>query len=392
MSRIPLVNAKRLQKIPKYLFTELDKLKINYKLKTGQDVIDFGEGNPALSPDNKIIQSLHDALKNKENHRYPSYAGKLQVRITIAEWYKKRFNVTLDPETEITLLLGSKEGIAHLMWAMVDKDDIVYVPSPAYPVYQNQTLLAGGIPKIMPLVEKNHFLPDIEQIKPHRRLKLICLNYPNNPTSVVAPYSFYQNIVKNAHKYGFFCFNDNVYSELYYRTPPHSILEVPGAKDCCIEFHSLSKTFSICGWRIGFAVGNRNIIQALLKIKQNVDSGPFGAIQDTVIYALNNIDNCIQFTRNEYKQRLLLLSTELNKLNWFCKMPDATFYLWTKIPYIKYRNDSFKFACHVLANTGILLAPGIGFGIHGEGYIRFAAILSLTQIKQAIRRLSRLEK
>ncbi|MBS4014817.1 MAG: aminotransferase class I/II-fold pyridoxal phosphate-dependent enzyme [Candidatus Latescibacteria bacterium] len=392
MSVFPNINAQRLANIPKYLFAELDALKSQYQSETGQDVIDFGEGNPALSPDPQIIRSLISNLKDKENHRYPTYAGKLQARIAVAEWYKKRFGVALDPETEVTMLIGSKEGVAHLIWALIDKDDIAYVPSPAYPVYQNQTMLAGGIPRLMPLLEKNNFLPDLSDIKPHKKLKLLCLNYPNNPTSAVAPYSFYRDIVKTSHKHGFYCFNDNVYSELYYHEPVHSILEIPGAKDCCVEFHSLSKTFSICGWRIGFAVGNKNIIQALLKIKQNVDSGPFGAIQDTAIYALKNIDKFIKSTRAEYEKRLLLLSTGLSNLGMCCPMPDATFYLWTKIPDIQYQKDSLNFACQLLTNTGVLVAPGIGFGKYGEGYVRFAAIVSLRQTKQALQRLAHYKK
>lgn len=382
------MNATRLSAIPKYLFAEMDTLKSQYQSKTGQSIIDFGEGNPALAPDPQIINSLISNLRNKENHRYPTYAGKLQTRIAVAQWYQKRFGVTLDPETEVCMLIGSKEGVAHLIWALIDKDDITYVPSPAYPVYMNQTILAGGIPRLLPLMEKNCFLPDLSDIKPSKKLKLLCLNYPNNPTSVVAPYSFYQDVINIANKYGFYCFNDNVYSEIFYRKPPHSILEIPGAKNCCVEFHSLSKTFSICGWRIGFAVGNKKIIQALLKIKQNVDSGPFGAIQDTAIYALKNINKFIKTTRAQYQQRLFLLSNGLDNLGWHCSMPDATFYLWTKIPMSRYQHDSLRFACHLLAKTGILVAPGIGFGKYGEGYIRFAAILTLSDTRKALSRLS----
>lgn len=385
-----IVEAARLNKIPPYLFAGLDRLKATYQSKTGNKIIDFGEGNPTSMPDNRIIQSFIKTLDNQENHRYPSYAGKLEARIAVADWYKKRFAVSLDPETEIAMLLGSKEGVAHLIWGLVDKDDIVYIPSPSYPVYLNQTLLAGGIPKILPLLEQNNFLPEISKILPHQKLKLLCLNYPNNPTSAVAPYSFYQDVINTANKHGFSCFNDNVYSELYYHEPTHSILEVPGAKDRCVEFHSLSKSFSMCGWRIGFIVGNKEIINALLKIKQNVDSGPFGAIQDTAVFALKNINKFIQYTRNEYKKRLELLSSGLNQLGWNSKMPDATFYLWVKIIPTKYKKNSLEFTKMLLEKTGILVAPGIGFGKYGEGYIRFAVISPLGEIKKALMRLSKI--
>lgn len=380
--------ASRLNKIPKYLFAELDKLKIEFETKTKQKIIDLGEGNPAFTPHQKIITELKRALKSSTNHRYPSYQGKIEMRIAIAKWYKKRFNVELNPETEVAVLIGSKEGIAHFIWAMIDKDDIAYVPSPSYPVYHNQILLSGGISKFLPLFEQNDFLPSLSDIKPHKKLKLLCLNYPNNPTSAIAPYSFYQEIIKLAYKYGFYCCNDNVYSELYYQNPPHSILEIPGAKECCIEFHSLSKSFSMCGWRIGFAVGNHKLIKALINMKQNVDSGPFGAIQDASIFALNNYEQFVKKIRLEYKKRLTILVKGLQKLGWNCKMPPATFYLWCTIPFTEFKANSLQFSYEILRKTGILITPGIGFGKHGEGYVRFAVIETVDKIKQVIERLS----
>jgi LL-diaminopimelate aminotransferase len=378
----------RIKKIPTYLFADLDRLKSKFQHETGNKIIDFGEGNPLFSPPDSIIKHFISALKNPENHRYPSYAGKITAREAVADWYKKRFGVKLDPDTEVAMLIGSKEGVAHFIWSIIGKDDIAYVPSPSYPVYLNQTILAGGIPRILPLLEANSFLPDLDQIKPDKKFKLLCLNYPNNPTAVVAPLTFYKEVVKKAQKYGFYCFNDNVYSELYYNKPPHSILEIPGAKEHCVEFHSLSKTCSMAGWRIGFVVGNKNIIKALLRIKQNVDSGPFGAIQDAAIYALNNIDDIGKKTRFEYQKRLSLLVRGLNKLGWKSDMPEATFYLWTKIPSERYKRDSLSFTYFLLEKTGILVAPGKGFGETGEGYIRFAAIVSLNDIKLSIKRLA----
>ncbi len=382
------LEAVRIKKIPTYLFADLDKLKHKYQQQTGERIIDYGEGNPLFSPPKSIIKYFISALKKPENHRYPSYNGKITAREAVAEWYKNRFGVKLNPDTEVAMLIGSKEGVAHLIWSIIDKDDIAYVPSPSYPVYLNQTILAGGIPKILPLLESNAFLPDLDQIKPDKKLKLLCLNYPNNPTAAVAPLTYYKEAVKKAQRYGFYCFNDNVYSELYYNNPPHSILEITDAKEHCVEFHSLSKTCSMAGWRIGFVVGNKAIIKALLRIKQNVDSGPFGAIQDAAIFALNNIDGISKNTRTDYQKRLLLLVRSLNKLGWKTDMPEATFYLWTKIQSEKYRRDSLSFTYSLLEKTGILVAPGCGFGDAGEGYIRFAAIVSLNDIKLSIKRLA----
>lgn len=381
------IAAKRLKTLPPYLFAELDRTKERIQQQSKQKIIDLGEGNPDIMPDTEIIKEFAKALRISENHRYPSYAGKISARIAVAKWYKKRFNVDLNPETEVAMLIGTKEGIAHLFWAMIDKGDIAYVPSPAYPIYNNQTKLAGGIVKIIPLLEKNNFLPDLDQIKPHRRLKLLCLNYPNNPTTAVAPFSFYKELIDKALKYNFYVFNDNVYSELYYNKPPHSILEVPNAKQCAVEFHSLSKTFSMCGWRIGFVVGNKDIIASLIKIKQNVDSGPFGAIQDTAVFALNNIEEYASKIRQTYEKRLSLLTSLLNKINWKCRMPDATFYLWLKIPLTDFKNNSLAFSQYLLEKTGVLVAPGRSFGYYGEGYIRLAAIVNLNKIKQVAKLL-----
>jgi LL-diaminopimelate aminotransferase len=382
--------ASRLSKIPPYLFAQLDEIKEKYKKETGESIIDFSEGNPSIPPHPSLVKFLQQKIKIQENYRYPSYQGKLSARQAISEWYKKRFNVELDPETEVAILIGSKEGIAHLFWALVDKDDEVYLTSPGYPVYLNQTYLVGGRVNLLPLYESNDFLPDIAKVKFKKKTKLICLNYPNNPTGSVAPYAFYNDIVNLAFKHNFYCFNDNVYSEIYYFTPPHSILEIPGAKERCVEFHSLSKTFSVCGWRIGFVVGNKKLIQGLLKIKQNVDSGPYGAIQDALIYALKNIDYLSTEIRRTYKDRISTLNNALNSLGWESRMPKATFYLWCKIPSRKFKNDSLKFSIFLLKKTGILVCPGIGFGQYGEGYIRFAVVPPETKIKEATLRLSKI--
>ncbi|MEO0115650.1 MAG: aminotransferase class I/II-fold pyridoxal phosphate-dependent enzyme, partial [candidate division WOR-3 bacterium] len=274
--------AKRLTKVPPYFFAELqESLKRDRK---SNSIIDLSEGNPDLPTPKPIVKAMVKALQNPRYHRYPDYQGMLSARVAVAEWYHRRFGIKLDPEKEVCMLLGAKEGIAHLIWGVVGQGERIAVPDPGFPMYYNQALLAGAKPIMMPLRARNSFLPDLSLLK-NKKIKLVCLNYPNNPTGAIAPLRFYQDLVNLAEREGFYIYNDNVYSEIYFNSPPPSILQVAGAKARCIEFHSLSKTFNMAGWRIGFAVGNANLIQAMLKIKQNTDSGPFSAIQATAIYA-----------------------------------------------------------------------------------------------------------
>lgn len=376
--------ARRLKKIPPYFFAELDCLRHSSALpQAGKQLIDFGEGNPDAPTPKPIIQAMVKALQNPVYHRYPTYQGMLSARIAVAGWYLKRFGVKLDPEKEVCMLIGAKEGIAHLIWGVIGKGDKIAVPDPVFPMFLNQALLAGGELVRMPLLENNDFLPDLTLFK-NQKIKLVCLNYPNNPTAAVAPISFYQDFVALARKQGFYIYNDNVYSEIYFNKPPASILQVAGAKDCCIEFHSLSKTFNMAGWRIGFAVGNANLISAMLKIKQNTDSGPFSAIQDTAIYALDRTEQFAKSIRSLYQKRRDLLVNGLKELDWNLKKPDATFFVWAKIN----GSDSISIAKQLLTKTQIMVAPGIGFGKYGEGYIRFALVVPETKIKQALNRLN----
>ncbi len=375
--------AQRLRKIPPYFFAELDCLKQSRDCL--RQLIDFSEGNPDTPTPKPIIQAMVKALQNPDFHRYPTYQGMLSARIAVADWYWKRFKVKLDPEKEVCMLIGAKEGIAHLIWGVVCNGDKIVVPDPVFPMFFNQALLSGGKPIIMPLLESNDFLPDLSLLI-KQKVKLVCLNYPNNPTAAVAPLSFYRDLVALAQKQGFYIFNDNVYSEIYFKNRPPSILQVDGAKEHCIEFNSLSKTFNMAGWRIGFAVGNANLISAMLKIKQNTDSGPFSAIQETASYALSRTERLAKPIRLLYKKRRDLLVNGLKKLGWNVKKPDATFFVWTKIN----DTDSISFAKRLLTQTQIMVAPGIGFGKYGEGYIRFALVVPETKIKQALIRLKQI--
>jgi LL-diaminopimelate aminotransferase len=383
-------SAARLRRIPPYLFQELDDL----KARTGGDLIDLGEGSPDQPAPKPICAALAKALKNTENHRYPSYAGKLAARAAVTAWYRRRFHVELDPETEVSMLLGSKEGVAHLIWGTCGPGDTVAVSDPGYPVYQNQSRLCGATPIPVPLEEKNNFLVDLDwlsRIAP--RIKLLCLNFPGNPTAAVAPIEFYRAVVALAERHGFFVINDNVYSELYFgKVKPPSILEVPGAKERCVEFHSLSKTINMAGWRIGMAVGNAQLIKALLKIKQNTDSGPFGAIQDAAIFALQNGAKFATANRAMYKRRRDAFCGELVRHGWGVALPDATFYVWTRVP-AGYdtapagESVSLNFSRRMLSNCRVMCAPGTGFGQYGEGFVRFALVAPEQRLKEAAKRI-----
>ncbi|MEO0022181.1 MAG: aminotransferase class I/II-fold pyridoxal phosphate-dependent enzyme [candidate division WOR-3 bacterium] len=382
--------ALRLNRIPPYLFSELDRL----KAQLGRGLIDLGEGNPDLPPARALLARLRQALNQPANHRYPTYAGKLSVRTRVAEWYQQRFGVRLNPENEVLMLIGSKEGAAHLIWALCGDGDRVGVADPGYPVYFNNTLLAGATPVSIPLEEKNGFLPDlnlIDRLGP--RLKLLCLNFPSNPTAAVAPLEFYHELIRLALRHGFYVINDNVYSELWFETPPPSILQVPDARSCAVELHSLAKTFSIPGWRIGMAVGNPDILKAVLKIKQNVDSGPFGAVQDAAAWALQNCRKLAEPVRHTYARRMKVFVQALQSAGWQLTPPRATFYLWARLPerwqHQANGSRSFAFVLALLENCRVVAAPGAGFGRHGEGYVRFALIADEKRLRTAARRIGR---
>jgi LL-diaminopimelate aminotransferase len=383
-------SAARLGWIPPYLFQELDDL----KSRAGRDLIDLGEGSPDQPAPKPISAALTKALKNTENHRYPSYPGKLAARAAVSSWYRRRFHVELDPETEVSMLVGSKEGVAHLIWGTCGPGDTVAVSDPGYPVYQNQSRLSGATPILVPLEEKNKFLVDLEWLsRIARRIKLLCLNFPGNPTAAVATIEFYREVVALAQRYGFFVVNDNVYSELYFgKVKPPSILEVPGAKERCIEFHSLSKTFNMAGWRIGMAVGNSGLIKSLLKIKQNTDSGPFGAIQDAAVFALQSGARFAAANRMMYRQRRDAFCGELVGQGWGVNLPEATFYVWTRLPVGHEKapageSPSLNFSRKLLSNCSVMCAPGTGFGQYGEGFVRFALVAPEKQLKEAGRRI-----
>jgi len=378
--------AERLKKVPPYLFVEIDRLK-NEKLKKGADIIDLGIGDPDLPTPSEIVEVAKKALENPAFHRYPSNQGSEFFRKSCANYMKRRFGVEFDPETEVSALIGSKEGIAHFPLAFVNPGDVVLCPEPAYPVYHLGTLFAGGEPYYLPLLWENNFFPDFGSIPKEvfERAKILWLNYPNNPTGAVATRELFAEAVSFAKRYGLILAHDAAYVEMYFEEPALSIFEVDGARDVAIEFHSLSKTFCMTGWRIGFAVGKKELVQGLAKIKSNIDSGVFTAIQYAGAYALDNLERIVPPLRAIFKERRDYLVKSLHELGFELKIPQATFYLWVKVPK---GFTSTDFCRKLLEELDIVVTPGNGFGPSGEGYFRIALTVGVDTLKRAVERLS----
>lgn len=382
--------ADRLKALPPYLFAEIDRAKEAIRRK-GKDLIDLSVGDPDIMPPRLVINALQKAIKEPENHRYPSYQGLPEFTDSIARWYAKRHQVKLDPRKEIWSLLGSKEGIVHLSLAVVNPGNIVLVVDPCFPPLRSGIIFAGGIPHPMPLLKENNFLPDLNAIKPKIANKacLMILNYPNNPTGAVATRSFYQDVIRFAHKYNIIVCQDGAYSDIFFEQRPVSFLSLPGAKEIGIETGSFSKMFSVPGWRIGWAAGNTKVVKALGAFKTNLDSGAFIAIQKACITSLTKGETEIQKIRDTYRQRRDFFTAGLQKLGWSVTKPKATFYIWLPIPEQIARN-SMQFSQYLLARFYISTTPGIGFGKSGEGYIRVALTVSNGRLLQALARLKKL--
>ena len=378
--------ARRIEELPPYLFAEIDKKK-NQMIEKGVDVIDLGVGDPDIPTPGHIIDSLKKAAEDPTNHTYPSYIGMMAFREAAAEWYKKRFNVDLNPANEVVALIGSKEGIAHAPLAFLDPGDIALVPDPGYPVYPVATTFAGGVPYNMPLLKEIGFLPDLDSLPDDSTKKagLMFLNYPNNPTTAVADKGFFKEVVEFATKNNILVCHDAAYTEIAFDgyVPP-SFLEVDGAMDVCLEFHSLSKTFSMTGWRIAFAAGNSRAVAGLGKIKTNIDSGAFQAVQVAGIEALNNYELGLEDRKRVYQDRIELFCKGLDEAGLDYNKPKATFYVWFDVP------DGFnssEFSSKLLEEAGIVVTPGNGFGDAGEGYARVSVTFDTERIVQAAERI-----
>lgn len=376
----------RLDKIPPYLFAEIDR-RIEEKKAQGVDVISFGVGDPDVPTPGSIVDALCAESHKPEHHRYPSYFGLAEFRESAARWFERRFGVALDPGLQILPLMGSKEGVAHIALALLDPGDLALVPEPSYPVYAMGTLLAGAESHFLPLTAGNGFLPDLESVPPDvaRRSKILWLNYPNNPTGAIASNEFFERAIEFARSYSLVLAHDNAYSEITYDgyVAP-SLFQFKGAMEIGVEFHSLSKTFNMTGWRIGFVCGNHEVIEALGTIKTNIDSGIFNPVQLAAVEALDHGEKTLPDMVKLYQSRRDLLVSELAGLGWEISPPKGSIYLWMPVPP---GFDSVGFSTHVLDKAGVFFTPGNAYGPSGEGYVRLSLTVPDDKIKEAMARL-----
>lgn len=386
------MQSNRISKLPPYVFTVINRLKNEARMR-GMDIIDMGMGSPDLPVPEPIRKELARAINERHINRYPAGDGMIELKRAVAYWYAKRFNVDLNPAEEVLILIGSKEGIANLSSAFLNRDDYALVPSPTYPIFFNSVIIFGGTLYNIPLLEENDYLPDFERIDPAvlRRAKLMFLSYPHNPTTVCVDKDYFKDIVRFAKEHRIIVNHDAAYSEITfdgYRAP--SFLQVEGARDVGIEMHSFSKTFSMAGWRVAFAVGNARILSILRKMKSYVDYGVFTAIQKAAVVALELHEEFISDVVDTYQKRRDVLCDGLEKLGWHHQRPKATMYVWVKIPEAFKDMTSLEFTSLVVKETGVAVAPGIGFGEAGNGHIRFALVEPEDRIAEAVERLKKL--
>lgn len=378
--------AERIEKLPPYLFAQISR-KIAEKRAQGVDVVTFGIGDPDIPTPPHVIDALVEAARDPANHRYPETEGLPELRRAVAGWYERRFGLSLDPEREVLTLIGSKEGIGHVALCFIDPGDLALVPDPGYPVYGVGTLFAGGQPYHLPLREENGFLPDLDAVPPDvaRRAKLLWLNYPNNPTGAVAELDFFERVVAFARRYDVAVCHDGPYSEVAfdgYR--PVSFLQAPGAREVGVEFHSLSKSYNMTGWRIGMAVGNAAMIDALMRVKSNLDSGVPQAIQRMAIAALEGPQDCIDEHNAIYQSRRDRLVEALRGMGLAVQPPKASLYVWARLPE---GPTSVEFATRLLDDVGVVVTPGVGYGVAGEGYVRLSLTIADDRLDEGVRRL-----
>ena len=383
------VKSERLRKLPPYLFAEIDKKK-KAAIAAGRDIINLGVGDPDRPPPVSVIRSLQHHVENPAFHQYALDQGAPELRRSIAAFCKRRYAIDVDPETEVLVLIGSKEGLAHLPLAVLNPGEISLVPDPCYPVYRSSSMFAGADIYTMPLEPRLGFLPDLEAIPADvfALARLMFLNYPNNPTGATADLSFFQKVVELARAHGFVVAQDAAYNEMYYEKAPPSILQVPGAKDVSIEFHSFSKTFNMTGWRLGFAIGGAPLIAALGQVKSNTDSGVFTAIQFAGRMALDEYHNIGPPIRALYKERRDAFVGALQGLGWQVPTPPATFYVWIPCPH---GYTSAELCTRLLDEADVVTTPGIGFGRTADGYIRAALTVETPRLLEAVERIGTLK-
>lgn len=378
----------RIKRLPPYVFAIVNNLKMEYR-RRGEDIIDLGMGNPDMPAPKHVIDKLCEAAKNPRNHRYSASKGITHLRMAICEWYKRRFNVDLDPESEAVATIGSKEGLSHLALATIQPGDVVMTPTPAYPIHPYSVIIAGGEVTSIPIGRGIDFFAEMQKTfkKTWPRPKMLIINFPHNPTTLVVDgLDFFKKVVDFAKENNIIVLHDFAYADLIfdgYKAP--SFLEVPGAKDIGAEFFSLTKSYSMAGWRVGFCVGNKDIVGALIKIKSYLDYGMFQPIQIAAIVALRGPQDCVQEFREVYQARRNVLIKGLNKAGWQIEPPKATMFVWAEIPERFKKMGSLEFCKYLIAEAGVAVSPGIGFGEGGDEYVRFALVENEHRIKQAVK-------
>ncbi len=377
----------RITRLPYYVFNIVNELKMKAR-REGEDIIDLGMGNPDQPTPHHIVDKLIEAAQNGKNHRYSVSRGIYKLRVAISDWYKRRYDVYVDPETESIVTLGAKEGIAHLVLAMIDKGDVAIVPGPAYPIHPYSVIIAGGDVRAIPLATDGTFFEELEKAIKNNwpKPKLLILSFPHNPTTAVVDRDFFAKVVSFAKENKLYVIHDLAYADLVfdgYRAP--SILEIPGAKDIAVEFYTLSKSYNMPGWRVGFAVGNQKMIFALSRIKSYLDYGMFQPIQIAAITALNGPVEPVHDIANLYKKRRDALIDGLDRIGWHIEKPKATMFVWAGIPEQFKKLGSLEFTKLLLSEGKVAVSPGIGFGDYGEGYLRFSLIENEERTQQAIR-------
>lgn len=377
----------RIKRLPPYVFNILNDLKQEARRK-GEDIVDFGMGNPDQPTPAHVVNKLVEAAKKPPNHRYSASKGIYKLRLAIADWYQKRFQVSIDPDSEAIVTIGSKEGLAHLVMAILDPGDVVFCPSPTYPIHQYSVIIAGGDLRSIPMVSSeglfSHLLEAVKQSWP--KPKLLIINFPHNPTTEVVDLDFFYRIVEFAQQHGLLVIHDFTYADIAFDGyQPPSFLQVPGAREIGVEFFSLSKSYNMPGWRVGFAVGNSEMIKALARIKSYLDYGIFQPIQIAAIHALNGPQQCVEEIRERYRRRRDTLVNGLDRIGWKIKRPKATMFVWAEIPEACKKMGSLDFSKFLLNKAKVAVSPGIGFGEYGDSFVRFALIENEHRTRQAVR-------
>ena len=379
----------RIRRLPPYVFSEVNQLKLAARV-AGKDIIDFGMGNPDMPTPTHIVDKMQETLRNPKTHGYSASRGINGLRKAVAGFYSRRFSVEIDPETETIVTLGSKEGLANLASAITTPGDVILVPNPSYPIHQFGFIIAGASVRNVPVLPDKNYMGALESAVRHSVPKPIALvlNYPNNPTTITAPFEFYEEVVSFCKSHEIYILSDLAYSELYFDgCPPPSILEVSGAKDIAVEFTSMSKSYSMAGWRVGFATGNSELISALGRVKSYLDYGAFTPIQVAATAALNGPDSCIKDIREIYKKRRDVLVASMATAGWEIPSPQATMFAWAPIPDKFKHLGSIEFSKLLLNEADVAVSPGVAFGEYGEGYVRISLVENEQRIRQAARNI-----